>query len=253
MVFLKQEILIQILLVYRLICGFYFRISANKIVAPLFKVYCIFLASIVIAKTVWLIVNNKLDTLGTFHMCSACSLYVSHVAINLFFNGDHFIDFLEKIKNINEEDTCAPRDKILISAFILFITTLVRFYSYVQLEYDFFKRFFGSLDSVFTFSLLVDVFQYSSTITRTMMFELLWRRMGNLRKRLEQDLSIARRFDEGDEVMKEKLRLSLHAYKNLMKITFETCTPMKLEVIYMRFVIKNLKLSFILKRLYRRF
>ncbi|KAF9413501.1 hypothetical protein HW555_008296 [Spodoptera exigua] len=60
-----------------------------------------------------------------------------------------------------------------------------------------------------------------TNVARIIMFEILWRQMADLRRNFEHDLSIARRFEHGEEIMMEKIKKCLNDYTKLLDVLNE--------------------------------
>ncbi|KAH9628649.1 hypothetical protein HF086_007854 [Spodoptera exigua] len=67
----------------------------------------------------------------------------------------------------------------------------------------------------------VDMVLHLTNVARIIMFEILWRQMADLRRNFEHDLSIARRFEHGEEIMMEKIKKCLNDYTKLLDVLNE--------------------------------
>ncbi|PZC86167.1 hypothetical protein B5X24_HaOG200900 [Helicoverpa armigera] len=228
MAFVKSETFIKVILIYRILSGYYWKISSNKLVSVLLRIYCLFIATAFLCSMYQFYLFVSIP--GKIHMCCICYLFSINVATNLIFNGDNFVYFLQEIRNVNIPRHIGCGDKIPITTVLIILTIFLRIGSRIQFDDHTHIDIMQGVFSIQNFSLTFDFLYYSSYLTRIMMFELLWQRITMLRKCLEQDLSIARRFEDGEQLLRNNLRACLKIFRSLVNTTRVCDAPMKLLV-----------------------
>nr|XP_049692691.1 uncharacterized protein LOC126053769 [Helicoverpa armigera] len=212
---IQADIFTKIIIVLQLICGFYWKISSNKVVNALVRAYCVSITAtvIVIITYEWFVtLYRSVASIVVF----AATFYFVNIFVDLFSNGENFMKF---IKNIRQPITQDIRSSVNtpITAILLISTICIRVFSHLKFQYD--NGMWNPLISEATLILVIDIILYVSNSQRIMMFELLWRKMAALRNHLERDLSSARRYETREDLLKNKLKACVKIYNNILNST----------------------------------
>ncbi|PZC86165.1 hypothetical protein B5X24_HaOG200898 [Helicoverpa armigera] len=225
--FIKAVMIIQIF------CGLYNKISSNRIICAITKIYCaLVIAAIVIIAVIHIFFFN-IFIVAKSSVVISVTTYVLYAMVHFYFNGDHFNEFFYSLKHLQTTHGSESKYDISITIFLLISISSARLYGY--LKFTFMHISILPIDE-FTglfLDLLVCNISHTTCVIRYLMFELLWRRMAILRKRLEQDLLNARRFENEEGVLRRQLRSCLSIYNEILDTTRKNGGPMKLLVIHL--------------------
>lgn len=212
---------VQTIMLSRLFGGLYYNVNQNRLVTLAVKIYCVCFATILIisCQTIftWMDFTQKID------FSLLVTLYVTNVVINLFSNGEYFTHFLKEIRKIDLALGINLNDKIPLSTILYVIVLLVKLFTFVLYCTH------NTCSTKWSHVMRVGILEFVtniSNLTRIMMFELVLYRMVELRKRVEHDLSVIKRFEDGEKDIEKNLRKNMIIYKNLIKTTQKT-VPMK--------------------------
>ncbi|PZC86164.1 hypothetical protein B5X24_HaOG200897 [Helicoverpa armigera] len=241
----KLETFIKSVIFLRLFCGLYYKLSSNKITVALTKIYCTFVAKIIITIFVLFIKNLKVPFQIYLSFGLMCSGYLTNVVFSAYFDGDNFMKYFSALKEIRNPQDFPSFSDIKISIILLFFFASSRIFNYaaysVSAMFTFQNPFPYNIYTTTAFIGSIAVLHSLVNSTRMMTFELLWRRMAILRKRLEQDLLKARRFENEGDILKNNLKQFLNTYKSILDTIRISEKPMKLGVT----VVTNNKSSYL--------
>ncbi|PZC86170.1 hypothetical protein B5X24_HaOG200903 [Helicoverpa armigera] len=225
MAFVKPETLFQVIMVFRAILGIYHKISPNKLINAFLRVYCVIVAIVVHLGTIYIM---QFFNLTEVHLIILNLFYSVDAVMGLCLDIDYLKGFLQKVRNMDTEHF-EMKLKAPVTVFFIFYILIARFYCHTKFRYDNGESFFSPLFSEASLGLIFDLVRYSSIWIRILMFELLWHQMAMLRKHFKTELSVARRFEEGDH-MREKLRSCMTSYKNLLNASHKFDPVVKTQV-----------------------
>lgn len=213
----------------RLLGGLYYNLSSNRFVSLAAKVYCVFITSIVAYYFGVYLITMTLETF--FFVVFHYAQYIISALVDILTNSGYFLNFMTTLENIDFPLGSKPKDDIAFSR-CLFVGILIIKIVGTVFFCSAYSEHFSCLQglsvhiSVFVIDLIVDL----SHLTRIMMFESLSCRIVILRKRIERELSVARRFECSEKFMEKNLRKNLIAYNNLLNTTRQCDAPMKFMV-----------------------
>ncbi|PZC72857.1 hypothetical protein B5X24_HaOG200871 [Helicoverpa armigera] len=223
----KTDIFTKIIIAIRLICGFYYKISTNKVVNALVRAYCVSIATTVIVIIIyeWFI---SLDRSAVKILVFSSTLYSLNIFVDFCSNRENFMLFVKYIRQPISQDMQLVVNTP-ITAILLISTLCLRVFSHIKYQYD--NGIWFAFISEETLMLVLDILQYVSISQKMMMFELLWRKMAALRNHLERDLSSARRYETREDLLKNKLKACVDIYNNILNSTREIDAQTKFLVI----------------------
>ncbi|PZC81895.1 hypothetical protein B5X24_HaOG200907 [Helicoverpa armigera] len=216
-------------MVARLMVGFYWKTSSNKLVNALVKTYCVTIATVFNIMSITYITNEDehIPTANTIYMAFVICLYDIIVVVNLFYTGEYLEDFFDKMENPAIAQDMEAGDKLIVTTAVIIFSLTTKFITGSIYIYEKFTLTNTSKNFIL---LIMQIINPISNFTRIMVFELLWRRMAMLRKSLQQDLTSARMF-EGEEIFKTKLRTSLIKYQLILDTLKKIKHPIQFLVI----------------------
>ncbi|PZC72859.1 hypothetical protein B5X24_HaOG200873 [Helicoverpa armigera] len=220
---------IKTIMFIRLLCGFYCDISANKIVTVLVRVYCVAIITLVMAFGIYLW-NGIIGISSKIHFLFITTPYITSMVTNICFHGEYFSEFLNKMENFNLTHGFLSSIKIPISSLFFVFVFLQRFLFQMKFTFDAIGLPFRGVLTHASFILILCLMNYTAEFSIHIMFELLWHRMGMLRKRLEQDISTARILRDGEESIRENIRTCMRRYQHLLETARVTDGPVKFLV-----------------------
>lgn len=201
---IKSILSVKSIMIFRLVTGMYFDISKNKIVTILAKAYCVLVAIVI---NVLFYKGYEIRITDPINLFLQHIIFNSNVISNLLSKGEYLFKFLN---TISYEDNEIPISRLITILIVLEkITSLV----YIGLT---------NFNVLFLSFITVDMIVHLSNIARIIRFEIFCHRMAELRRNVEEDLSAARRFEDGEEVMMEKLKKCLDDYLRLLDVMNES-------------------------------
>ncbi|PZC86166.1 hypothetical protein B5X24_HaOG200899 [Helicoverpa armigera] len=237
----KLEMFIKAIMIFRIVCGLYCKITSNKIIAAIIKIYCALVIVIVFVISLSYLRALKNSASSAFAFGMPASKYFVNSVVHFCFDGDNFYEFFHSLKNLQITQDSELKYDIPITIFLFISITGARLKNYSRYYWlgmsDGHFRFDRFMS--FCFGVLISYIGSITCVMRFMMFELLWRRMAMLRKRLEQDLLNARRFENEEGVLRKQLRACLSIYKGILDSTRKNDAPMKLLVTHLYIIFLN--------------
>ncbi|PZC81894.1 hypothetical protein B5X24_HaOG200906 [Helicoverpa armigera] len=219
-------------MVARLMAGFYWKTSSNKLVTALVKTYCVTIATAFNIMSITFITSEDehIPLLNQFYLAFVLCLYDIIVVVNLRYAGEYIEDFLDKMENPAVPQDTEAGDKFVVSIAVIMFCLTTRFMFYSKLLY---KSLIDPSDLSISRNFILLIMQMIhpvSNFTQIMMFELIFRRMAMLRQSLQQDVTNTRIFG-GEEILKMKLRTYLMKYQLILDTINKTKQPVKYLVI----------------------
>ena len=228
MISVRSVLSIQTIMVTRLLGGLYYNISPNRFVTLAARLYCVLITS-----TVVFCFSLYLMTLSRETLLYVVFHFIQYIVCNLvdfLTNGEYFLIFMSELEKIDFFLGSKPTDEIAFSR-CFFIGVLINkmFEIVVYCSSD---EYFSCLmlASTALAGIVIDLTVDLSHLTRIMKFEAMSCRTVMLRKRIERELSLARRFEYGEKNMEKNLKKCLIVYNNLVKTTHQCDAPMKFMV-----------------------
>lgn len=227
----RSTVTIRVIMFVRLLVGLYYNISSRTPVRLAARAYC-GLCFILCLKYYFFILqlsaNNPDYTLFLMDVVVLCS-YSLIVVINFIYDGEYFLQFRDNILDLDISLNIQQLDDIKISKLIFVVILVQKLCGAVN-----YCIFIGSLCSEAIISVFVTSFIRVSIavsiVTHIMLFESVYHRMKLLRKRFERDLSVVRRFEDGEHAMTENLYTCMYIYKTMLHTVEVSNTPMKIMV-----------------------
>lgn len=224
----------------RLLCGVYYNVSQHRVVRLTARMYCVLCASFCTQYSLRVfriaIVTNNIVLLLRCLLILASYLII--VMINFVYEGEYFYKFRRKLAKFDNVLNCKPADNLKCSTLCFIILLSQRLVSQGILLMS-----LGSLTftghAILCTSTVTRFAITSSNFTKIIMFECLYQRMRLLRELFKRNLSVARRFEDGEYVMKENLRKCMDTYKKLLHTLHGSNIPMKAMVNYISLYLFN--------------
>ncbi|PZC81893.1 hypothetical protein B5X24_HaOG200905 [Helicoverpa armigera] len=219
-------------MVARLMVGFYWKTSSNKLVNASVKTYCVIIAIVLNILSINFITSEDehIPTINLINMAFVICLYDIIVIVNLCYAGEYLEDFFDKLENPAVPQDMEAGDKLIVTTAVIIFCLTTRFISCSKYIYETYIALNNTAIDIHCLLLIMQIINPISNFTRIMVFELLWRRMAMLRKSLQQDLTTARIFRE-EEILKMKLRTFLMKYQLILDTVNKIKHPIQFLVI----------------------
>ncbi|XP_047023902.1 uncharacterized protein LOC124632931 [Helicoverpa zea] len=226
---IKLNQTIKAAMILKIICGFFCKISSNKIVITLAKVYCLFFG-LMCMSMLRILANHARSFSALLQVFLGVYVYLIYFLLNFYFEGENFMGFLHELRKVVTSQHMKSSEGVQISIRLFTISLSANILLRLKITLDHSQYTVSSIYSFLVFQSTVNLLEFSPILTRLMMFELLWRRMAMVRRNLERELSTHQGYDNSDCILKEKLRRCLNAYKCLLEVTRVNETPMKIAI-----------------------
>ncbi|PZC86163.1 hypothetical protein B5X24_HaOG200896 [Helicoverpa armigera] len=226
---IKPNQMIKAVMILKIICGFFCKISSNKIVITLARVYCLFFGLVCMSMLI-ILANHAKSFSALLQVFFGVYVYLIYFLLNFYFEGENFMGFLHKIRKVVTSQHMKPCEGVQISIRLFTISLAANILLRLKITLDQSHYTFSSTYSFLAFVSTINLLEFSPILTRLMTFELLWRRMAMVRRNLERELSTHQGYENSECILKEKLRRCLNVYKCLLEVTRVNETPMKIAV-----------------------
>lgn len=213
----------------RLLTGLYYKVSPNPRIQLAARVYCILCTAASIQMYLLILLPvYKSDIVADINIALLVIIYIISVIVNFVYDGENYFLFKNELMKMNHMLSFKSMERITCSK-LLFTVILLTKLSNVM--YVFGTKGF-SIDTIWYSSaiIVIPLALMLLHITKIMMFESLHYRMKILRKRFERVLSVARRFEVGEYIVRGNLYKCMNIYRNLLRTVELSDTPMKLMV-----------------------
>ncbi|PZC72858.1 hypothetical protein B5X24_HaOG200872 [Helicoverpa armigera] len=114
-------------MVFRLLCGFYFKISSNKIITVLVRAYCLFIGATIVLGTIVYISQLEAILISILNVTN-----IINVVTDCFFYGENFTAFLQKITKLDISGDLEGQIDTPVTMFILLFTLFVRLCNHIR-------------------------------------------------------------------------------------------------------------------------
>ncbi|CAB3255179.1 unnamed protein product [Arctia plantaginis] len=221
----RSALSIRALMFVRLMTGLYFCVSSVRFVTLVARLYVVFYVTVQLQYYSNVVFDADFRTIIDYGFM--LFQFIVTALVNFLLDGEYIFNFLREIRKIDYSMNNVVNDEIPMFRVILIFVILVKIC--VAITGCFIHKLYRSWRFFITYYVPTTSVAFTN-VTRIMMFESLCHRMKAVRKRLERELSVAHRVEEGDDAMVHNLRNCMIIYKNILNTVHETEMPMKILV-----------------------